>query len=630
MVRTMRQLGFMMTGGSSSVRDLWEAMRHAAAMARATVVGALAADWAVPAAGIVVADGVFSHATGRRITLGEAVRQFGASWKPAGTWALKDPSRFKVIGKPLPHVEGAAKVAGTAVFGIDVQRPGMLYAALRLCPTRGGAVRTFDATKARALTGVRHVVSVPPLHGGTGGVAVVADRWWRVRQALEALEVEWDAGPMAGVSSQAVLERLARELDSQDGYGFWTIGDVDAALAAAPKKLAAEYRAPYLAHATLEPMNCTIEFDGRKARLWVPTQVPGFARRAAANALGVDADQVEVEVTLLGGGFGRRLETDFVAQAAAIARQVPGVPIQVLWSREDDTRHDFYRPACVSRFAAGLGADGRVVAWRNTSAGQAPTLQYLPRNSGLPIFGPDKTTSEGSYDVAYEFPAVRVGHVAVDLPVPVGYWRAVGHSHQAFFKESFLDECAHAAGADPYRYRAALLERHPRPRAVLELAATKAGWGTPLGPAADGAPRARGIALHESFGSTVAQVVEVSIGAQREIRVHRVVCAIDCGLPVNPNLIAQQMESGIVFGLTAALHGDVAIEDGRVKPGNFHEYPLLRLTECPAIETHIVPSTAAPEGVGEPGQPPIAPAVANAVFVLTGQRLRTMPLRLAT
>jgi isoquinoline 1-oxidoreductase beta subunit len=302
--------------------------------------------------------------------------------------------------------------------------------------------------------------------------------------------------------------------------------------------------------------------------------------------------------------------------------------VQTLWSREDDLRHDFYRPACVSRFTAALDSEGRIAAWDNVSASQAIVSRYLPRAAGLPFVGPDKSSAEGAFDAAYEFPAVRVGQVRVDLPVPIGFWRAVGHSHQAFFKESFLDECAHAAGADPLAYRLALLRQHPRQRAVLALAAERAAWGQPLAPAADGVPKARGIALHESFGSVVAQVAEVSVGKDGAVRVHRVVCAIDCGFPVNPNLITQQIESAVVFGLSAALHGKVDIEKGQVQPGNFHDYPPLRLDACPVIETHIVPSLAPPEGVGEPGLPPIAPALANALFALTGTRLRHLPLRL--
>jgi isoquinoline 1-oxidoreductase beta subunit len=356
--------------------------------------------------------------------------------------------------------------------------------------------------------------------------------------------------------------------------------------------------------------------------------VPGLARAAAATALGLPPEQVALNVTLLGGGFGRRLEVDVVAQAATVARALPGVPVQLLYSREDDTRHDFYRPACVARLHAGLDAQGRVQALRYVSAGQAILPQVLARQFGLPWVGPDKTALEGAFDQAYEWPAARIAHELVDLPVPVGFWRSVGHSHQAFFKEGFVDELAHAAGQDPVVYRSELLQQHPRHRAVLQRAAALAGWGRAPASAADGAKVGRGVALHHSFGSIVAQVVEASVDKDKAIRVHRVVCVIDCGLAVNPNLVAQQLEGSVLFALSAALHGEVHIDQGRVREGNFHDQPLLRLPEAPAIVTDIIASAEPPEGVGEPAVPPLAPALANALFAATGQRLRSLPLKL--
>ena len=628
MTTVMRQMGFMMTGGSSSVKDLWLPMREAAAVTRATLVEAVAHSWSVPPAQVSVSEGVFSGPGGKTMKLGDAVRLLGANPKPASEFTLKSPAQFTLIGKPIPRNDASAKTEGSAIFGIDVKRPGMLYAAVRMSPVLGGQVQSFDAAKAKALPGVAGVVRFEGANGGSGGVAVVADRYWRAFKALDAVDVHFADGPMAGVSSSAIAEQFAKTLDSEEGFSYWKIGDANAVLAASPRKIEAEYRAPFLAHATMEPMNCTVEYRGDSATVWAPTQTPGFARRAAAKALDLPEEKVEVHVTYLGGGFGRRLESDFVGQAAAVAKSFPGKPVQSLWSREEDMRHDFYRPACVSRFAAALDEQGRIAAWRNVSAGQAIVPGYLPRNAGMPGMGPDKTASEGAFDQAYEFPAVRVGHVTAPLPVPVGFWRSVGHSHQAFFKEGFVDECAHAAGADPLRYRLALLANHPRHRAVIELAAAKAGWGAPLADASDGAKKARGIALHESFGSIVAEVAEVSLSADGRIRVHRVVCAIDCGLVVNPNIVVQQIESSVVFGITSALYGRIDIEGGRVKQGNFHEYALLRLNECPQIECHIVASSAAPEGVGEPGVPPVAPALANALFALTGKRLRSLPLAL--
>ena len=628
MSTVMRQLGIMMTGGSSSVRDAWQPMREAAAVTRATLVEAAARHWSVLPDQVSVTEGLFRAHSGQTMRLGEVVALLGARPAPASRYSLKRPEEFRLIGRPLARLDTAAKIDGSAVFGIDVRRPGMLHAAVRMGQVRGSRLRSFDAAKAKALPGVQGVVGFEPAHGGSGGFAVVADRHWRALRALDSVDASFDDGTMADVSNATIARALTRALDSDDGFAFWKLGDAQGALAAGHRRVQADYSAPYLAHLTMEPMNCTVEYRGDSATVWAPTQVPGLARRAAAKALDLDEDKVELRLTYLGGGFGRRLEVDSVAQAASIARNFPGKAVQVLWTREDDTRHDFYRPACLSRFAAALDANGRISAWVNTSAGQAITPAYLPRAIGLPGAGPDKTALEGAFDQAYEFPSARVSHVTVDLPVPVGFWRSVGHSHQAFFKESFVDECAHAAGIDPLAYRAGMLAKHPRQRAVLELAARRAGWGEPLAPAPDGAKKARGIALHESFGAIVAQVAEVSLGPEGEIRVHRVVCAIDCGIPVNPNIIAQQMEGAVVFGLSAALHGGIDIERGRVRQGNFQDNRLVRMSECPEVDTHIIASTQPPQGVGEPGVPPVAPSVANAVFALTGKRLRTLPLSL--
>ena len=631
--KSMREAGLMMTGGSSSIKDLWLPMRQAGASARAMLVGAAAAQWGVSAAEIGVAAGVVSHPSGRQAAFGELALAAATQPLPRSP-RLKEAAQFTLIGKPVRRLEAAAKGSGEATFGIDVKLAGMLYATVAMCPTLGGRVVSFDGSAALALAGVKQVLSVAGQRGGTAAVAVIADTPWHALRAIKAVAVTWDeAVPAAGFDSAAVIDRLAQTLDSDRGFTFFETGDVEAALKAAAHVISAEYRAPYLAHATLEPQNCTVQFKDGRATVWAPTQVPGLARSAAADALGIDTALVQVNVQLLGGGFGRRLDVDFVGQAAAIAKAAGGAPVQTFWSREEDTTHDFYRPAAVSRFKAGLDAAGRLVAWHNVSAGQAIVPQVLERLFGLPHAlahaGPDKTTAEGAFDQPYEWPHARIAHAAVDLPVPVGFWRAVGHSHQAFFKECFIDEAAFAAGQDALAFRAALLQRHPRQLAVLQRAATLAGWGQPLALAADGAKVARGIALHQSFGSVVAQVAEVSLGADRSIRVHRVFCAIDCGTAINPNLIRQQMESGIVFGLTAALHGDITIARGRVVQSNFHDYPMLRFDACPEITTEIMPSQAHPEGVGEPGVPPIAPAVANALFALTGQRLRSLPLKLA-
>jgi isoquinoline 1-oxidoreductase beta subunit len=627
--KTMREIGIMVTGGSSSIKDLWLPMRQAGAAARAMLVGAAAQAWHCPASEIGVHSGVLRHPSGRSARFGELAAA-AAQLAVPGEIALKDPSRFTLIGRDLPRLEAAAKGRGQAVFGIDVLQPGQIYATVAMCPTLGGKVRSFDAAPALRLPGVQQVLAVDGHNGGTAGVAVLADTPWQALQAIRAVAVAWDENvPAAGFSSATAMDELARALDTEAGFTYFSRGDVDAALKGAAKTLAAEYRAPWLAHTTLEPQNCTVLFKDGKATVWASTQVPDRARAAAAQALGLAVEQVDVQVQLLGGGFGRRLDVDFIGQAAAIARAAPGVPVQTFWTREQDTRHDFYRPAAVSRFSAGFDAQGGLVGWRNVSAGQAIVPQVLRRLFGLPGGGPDKTTSEGAHDQPYEWPAARIAHHTVDLPVPVGFWRSVGHSHQAFFNESFIDEVAHAAGRDPLAFRVGLLRQHPRHLAVLQAAAKQAAWGTPTLPAPDGASTARGIALHQSFGSIVAQVAEVSVGPDLAIRVHRVFCAIDCGTPVNPGLIRQQMDSAVVFGMSAALAGRIDIANGRVLQSNFHDVTALRIDACPVIQTEIVGSQAHPEGVGEPGTPPIAPAIANAVFALTGQRLRSLPLTLA-
>ena len=638
--KSMREFGLMMTGGSSSVKDLWGPMREAGASARALLVAAAADGWAVPAAECRVAAGVVTHAgSGRSAKFGELAERAAKLALPEKV-ALKSPADFTLIGKPQHRHEAAGKQDGSARFGLDTLQAGQRYASVLMCPTLGGSVASFDGQAAQALPGVLKVLAVPGQHGGTGGVAAIAETPWQAMQAARAIVVQWDHGPAAGLNSAGITAQLKAALDQGPGFAYFSHGDAAAAMQGAAKTLQAEYQAPLLSHATLEPMNCTVQVlpeapagaDPKiKARVWAPTQVPGLARRVAAKALGLDSEQVAVDVTLLGGGFGRRLDVDFVAQAALIAKELPGVPVQTFWTREQDSTHDFYRPPCVARCQASFDAQGRLTGWTAASAGPSIVQQVLQRLFGVPAAGPDKTTAEGAFDQAYEWPAARISHHIVDLPVPVGFWRSVGHSHQAFFKESFVDEAAHFAQQDPLAFRLALLQRHPRHAAVLQRAAAKAGWGQPLAPAADGAMKARGIALHESFGSIVAQVAEVSLDPTeaKRIRVHRVVAAIDCGTAVNPNGIAQQMESAIVFGLTAALYGEITLDKGQVQQGNFHQQRLLRGSECPAIETEIIASSAPPEGVGEPGTPPIAPAVANALFALTGQRLRSLPLKLA-
>ena len=629
--KAMREFGLQMTGGSSSLKDLWLPMREAGASARAMLVAAAAAQWGVKAEECAVRAGVISHPSGRSAAFGTLAAAAAREPLPRAV-VLKKPEQFNLIGRPMPRLraESADKGHGRAAFGLDVLLPGMLYATVKMCPTLGGTVEGFDAAAAQAMPGVRKVLKVAGHHGGTAGVAVIADSPWRALKALAEVKVRWnEATGASAVTSPAALDQLAAVLDRDDGLAYFRQGSVDDAFRAAARTVKAEYRAPWLAHTPLEPINCTVQVNDGQATVWAPTQVPGLARRAAALALGLPSEAVTVHVQFLGGGFGRRLDVDFVGQAAEIAKAMPGKPVQTFWSRAEDTQHDFYRPACVSRWEAALDAQGRLTGVRNVSAGQAVVPAAMARLFGV-YGGPlDKTASEGAFDQPYEWPSARIAHANVELPVPVGFWRSVGHSHQAFFKESFVDECAAALGQDAVAFRLGLLKNHPRHAAVLKRVAEKAGWGTLLAPAPDGAKKARGVALHHSFGSIVAQVVEASVAADKTIRVHRVVAAVDCGTPVNPNHIAQQIESAVVYGLSAALYGEITLDKGRVEQSNFHDYGALRMDACPDIETHIMASAEHPEGMGEPGTPPVAPALASALFALTGQRLRSLPLKLA-
>ncbi|NML31648.1 xanthine dehydrogenase family protein molybdopterin-binding subunit [Paraburkholderia antibiotica] len=625
--KLVREFGTMMTGGSSSINDLWTPMREAGASARAMLIGAAAEQWDVPLHECRAQNGYVLHAWGHKASFGELSSQAARQPLPRSI-VLKQPTEFRLIGQPVRRIEAASKLDGVARFGIDVLPTGLLYASVVMCPTLGGTVAQFDAAPARSMPGFIKAFALPPYAGGTGGVAVIADNAYRAMNAVAAIKVDWHEGAAAQVSSADVKRRLVAALDDSDGHVYFHRGNVDNAMGRAARTLEAMYYAPYLAHGAVEPLNCTVQVADGAATVWASTQVPALARQHVAKALGIDADQVDVQTQLLGGAFGRRLELDFIAQAAAIAREADGRPVQTIWSRAQDFTHDFYRPACAAWLRASFDEQGKLVAWHAKSAGQAIVPESLARYYGVPRIPLDKTTCEGAFDQPYEWPVARVSHKIVELPVPVGFWRSVGHSHQAFFTESFTDELAAATGQDPIAFRAALLAEHPRHLAVLKRVATLSNWGQPLKPAADGARCARGVALHEAFGSVVAQVAEVSIGPNRQIRVHRVVCVIDCGLPVNPNLIRQQMEGGIVFGLSSALQNEITIVDGQVQQKNFVDFPVVRMNVCPAIETDIMPSQLHPQGVGEPGVPPVAPAVANAVFALTGQRLRTLPLQL--
>jgi isoquinoline 1-oxidoreductase beta subunit len=619
--KVARELGLNATGGSSSIADLWDPLRMAAATARASLVQAAAAAWKVPANEITVASGVMQHASGKSAHYGQMVATASGS-TPSGI-QTKSREKWQLIGQPAPRSDIPSKVTGQATFGLDVRLPGMLFAAVQMCPMLSGTAASMDTKGALALKGVSKVVPLDAWGGGTAGLAVVGQTTWHARQGVQAVKVQWQAPATGAVDTERIQANLLKALNEESGFTFHEQGVPTQAEKSATTRIDALYQAPYLAHVTMEPMNCTAQVKDGKVEIWVPTQVPQMARDMAAKVAKVDKEKVTVHVTQLGGGFGRRLDVDFVGQAVQVAMACEGQPVQLSWSREEDMKHDFYRPMHLAKFQASLGDKGEVSSLRIKSAGDAITPRWMaraaPHLSG-PIDMPDKTASEGLFDLPYGFASQHMSHVATKSGVPVGFWRSVGHSHNAFFSESFIDELAAATKQDPLDFRLKLLKDAPRYAAVLKLAADKAAWGTPLP-----VGRARGIALHKSFGSIVAQVAEVSL-ANGQIRVHRVVCAIDCGTVVNPGTVAQQMESSVVYALSAALFGKIDIVGGVVQQSNFADAPMLTLSQTPVVETHIVPSTRHPAGVGEPAVPPLAPAVGNALFALTGKRQRALPL----
>ncbi|CAG0960993.1 xanthine dehydrogenase YagR molybdenum-binding subunit [Burkholderiales bacterium] len=600
--------GVQGTGGSTSVRSGWEALRKTGAAAREMLVAAAAKKWKVDAATCSTDNGFVLHTKSRRkASYGELASAAATLPVPANP-KLKDPKAFKLIGKSKPRLDTPAKVRGQAQFGIDVRLPGMLVAVAARSPVIGGKLKSFDGEKVKGIPGVRYVVEI------STGVAVVATSYWAAMKGREALGLQWEAGALATLSSPALSAKF-QELIALPGTAAKSAGDTKTALATG-RRIDSDYEVPYLAHACMEPLNCTAWVKPEGVELWVGTQGQGPCQFTAAKITGLKPEQVKVHTTYLGGGFGRRFAQDFVAEAVEIAKAV-GKPVKLVYSREDDLRAAHYRPATLTRFAASLDAEGKPQALAIRTVGPSIMANAFP---AAVKDGIDPSAVEGLADQPYGIPNFLAEWVRHEAGVPVWFWRSVGHSQNAFALEGFIDELAHAAGKDPYEYRRALLGNQPRARAVLELAASKAGWGKPLPKG-----QARGIAVHESFGSWVAQVAEVSVEGRR-VRVHRVVCAIDCGQVVNPDTIVAQMESGIAFGLSAALHGAITLKDGQVEQGNFNDYPILRINEMPKVEVFLAPSGATLGGVGEPGTPPIAPAVANAVFALTGKRLRKLPL----
>lgn len=626
--KLMREFGLMATGSSSSVRDCWMPMREAGASARAALVSAAAARWKVAPTACRVTAGVVTNGE-QSLRFGELVHE-AAQHRPTHI-VLTPMSAFTLLGTAIPRLETDDITRGALPYGIDVQLPVMCTAAVAMPPALGSTLVRFDTNAALASDGVQ---AVAPLTGSRRGdppaIAVIADTWWQAQRGLAALAPEWSASPHGELSSREILAQLRRTAQQDAGLPMRAVGDARAVLASTPTVIEATYDAPYLAHAAMEPLNATVRINADSAELWVGTQVPETARHVVAEVANLPDTAITIHQYAIGSSFGRRLDVDFIAQAAAIAKARPGVAVQTIWSREDDMQHDMYRPAAAAHFRAALTPNGDVSALTVHAAGQAPFAEIMTRAS-IPLLGrtPDRTLAEGTWDQPYEFASLRATQSRVQLPVPVGLWRSVGHSHQAFFMESFVDEMAVATKRDPVAFRRGLLAHHERARRVLDLAAERSGWGTPLRAADDGQPCARGVALHESYGSIVAQVAEVSIGTDQQVRVHRVVVAVDCGFVLNPNIVRQQMEGAVVVGLSAALFGEMTIDKGRVVQNNFHSYRVLRMSECPQIDTHLVPSLDAPTGAGEPGLPPIAPAVANALYALTGQRLRSLPLRVA-
>jgi len=600
------------TGGSTSVKMFYEPLRRAGATARTMLVAAAAATWKVDPASCRAQKGVVTHSpTGRALPYGALAEKAARLPVPAQV-ALKDPKDFKLIGTSAKRLDTPAKVNGTAQYGIDVRLPGMKIATVAASPVVGGKVASLDDSKAKAIKGVRQIVRLDDV------VAVVADHMWAAKQGLAALDIRWDDGPNATVSIADVVQGLAAATLTP-GVVARKEGDAAAAIASAPVKMEAIYQVPFLAHAAMEPINCTVHVQPDRCEVWTGSQVLTRAQATAAKVTGLPLEKVIVHNHYLGGGFGRRLEHDYVTQAVRIAKQVEG-PVKVIWTREEDVRHDVYRPYYYDRVSAGVDARGQPTAWMHRLAGPAILARYLPAafRDGI-----DPDGLDGAVHLLYDIPAIQVEFVRREEPVlNTGFWRGVGVTHNTFVIESFIDELAAAAQQDPVAYRRALLGKSPRARAVLDLATQAAGWGQPLP-----AGRGRGVSLlYSGWGSYLAQVAEVEVSKSGEVRVHRIVCAVDCGTVVNPDTVKAQVEGGIVFGISGALWGEVTLEKGRVQQSNFNNVRVLRINETPAIEVHLVRNLEAPGGMGEPSTAVTAPALANAVFAATGKRIRTLPL----
>jgi len=607
-------IGFQITGGSTSVRGFWEPLRRAGAVARTMLVSAAAATLKVDPASCRAEHGIVIHPpSGRKLGYG-AVAEKAATLPVPQTVALKDPKDFRLIGTPVKRLDAASKVNGEAVYGIDVKLPGMKIATVAACPVFGGKLKAVDDRKALKVKGVHQVVRLDD------AVAVVADHMGAAKKGLAALDIAWDPGANARLSTADLVQQLDTA-SKQSGVVARKDGDVAKAMAGAAQTLEALYQVPLLAHTTMEPINCTVHVQPGGCEVWVGNQVVSRAQAAAAQVTGLPLDKVRVHNHLLGGGFGRRLEVDYVTQAVRIAKQVTG-PVKVVWTREEDVQHDIYRPYYYDRLAAGLDQDGRLIAWSHRVTGPSLLARFLPAAFKNGIDRDAVEAAAGPYD----FANLLIDYVRQEPPagLTVGWWRGVGVTHNAFMVEGFIDEVAHLAKKDPVAFRRTLLDKAPRARVVLDLAAEKADWGQPM-PAGSG----RGVSVIFGFGSYIAQVAEVAVDQDGQPHIKRVVCAVDCGQMVNPDTVEAQVQSGIIYGITGALYGEITLKDGRVEQSNFDDYQALRIDEAPIIEVYIVQSHEAPGGLGEPGTAAVAPAVVNAIYAATGKRLRKLPIKSA-
>jgi isoquinoline 1-oxidoreductase beta subunit len=605
--------GMQLTGGSSSIPSSWEQLRRVGASARILLLRAAAQQWGVPESECHAENSQVIHAKSAKKSSYGALADAAAKLPLPDNVALKSPKDFKLIGKATKRLDTPAKINGSAQFGLDVYLPGMLTVLIARSPVFGGKVKRFDAAEARKLPGVQGVYQVPT------GIAVAASGFWPAKTARDLLEIEWDEGPGAALSTPKMRAEFL-ELAKQPGAVARKDGDTVQGFKAAHKSISAEYEVPYLAHATMEPLNVVVDLKPNHCIIWTGTQAQTMDCAMAAKTAGLKPEQVEIHTTFLGGGFGRRANprSDFVIEAVQAAMAV-GKPVKVIWTREDDMRGGYYRPMWADHIEVGIAKDGKPLAWKHTIVGQS-IVADTPFEAFLTKDGIDISSVEGAATLPYVIPNLQVELHSPKNAVPVQWWRSVGHSHTAFVVETMIDELAQLAGTDPVSYRLGILPAASRYRGVLQLAAEKAGWGKKKLPA----NHAYGVAVHQSFDSYVAEIAEVSL-ENGKIRVHRVVAAVDCGMVINPDGVRQQIEGGVVYGLSAALHGAITLENGRVMQSNFHDYAPLRFSEMPQVEVHIVESSEAPTGIGEPGTPPIAPAVANAVFTLTGKRIRRMP-----